>query len=321
MLGEIISHYRILKKLGSGGMGVVYEAEDTTLGRKAALKFLPEHASKDPGMLARLQREARAASALNHPNICTIYDVEAADGHYFIAMELLEGLALDHLIAEKALSNEQIVDLGLQMCDALEAAHSKGIVHRDIKPANIFVTNQNRVKVLDFGLAKVEAILATASSTGGWQTQASASELALTHPGTTMGTVSYMSPEQARGETLDARTDIFSLGVVLYQMATGKVPFEGTTSAVVFSKLLEHPPVSPVHFNPGLPAQLEQIINKTLEKDRSLRYQTVADVSADLRRLKRDSESRRSVAAAVAFPTPKAKRGSGIWVAVAVLLD
>jgi len=320
MLGETISHYRILRKLGSGGMGVVYEAEDTTLGRKVALKFLPEHASKDPGMLARLQREARAASALNHPNICTIYAVEAADGHYFIAMELLEGLALDHLIAEKALSNQQIIDLGLQMCDALEAAHSKGIVHRDIKPANIFVTNQNRVKVLDFGLAKVELMLATASSTGGPHTQANTSELALTHPGTTMGTVSYMSPEQARGETLDARTDIFSLGVVLYQMATGKVPFEGTTSAVVFSKLLEHPPVSPIHLNPGLPTQLEQIINKTLEKDRDLRYQTAADVSADLRRLKRDSESRRSVTVAVAVPAPKAKRGSRIWVAVVAIL-
>ncbi len=319
MIGETILHYRILRKLGSGGMGVVYEAEDTTLGRKVALKFLPEQTAQDPSMLARLQREARAASALNHPNICTIYAVEQADGHFFISMELLEGMALDHMIAERALTNEQIIDLGLQICDALDAAHSKGIIHRDIKPANIFVTHQNRVKVLDFGLAKVEAMLASGGADDS-QTKANTFDRGLTHPGTTMGTVAYMSPEQARGEPLDARTDIFSSGVVLYQMATGKVPFEGNTSAVVFARLLEHAPVSPVHLNPGLHSQLEGIINKTLEKDRSLRYQTAADVAADLRRLKRDSDSRRTVSVAVQTAKPKAKGNRNTWVAITAAL-
>jgi TolB-like protein len=316
MVGETISHYRILKKLGSGGMGVVYEAEDTTLGRKVALKFLPEQAAQDAGMLARLQREARAASALNHPNICTIYAVEQGNGHFFISMELLEGAALDHMLAQNALSNEQILDLGLQICDGLEAAHSKGIIHRDIKPANIFVAERNRIKILDFGLAKVEALLTGSDSS---QTSAHASDLGLTHPGTTMGTIAYMSPEQARGEPLDARTDIFSFGVVLYQMATGKVPFEGNTSAVVFSKLLEHAPVSPVSLNPGIPSQLAEIINKTLEKDRDLRYQRAADVSADLRRLKRDSGSRPTVSVAVQPAKPQAKSQRGIWVALAAV--
>ena len=316
MVGETILHYRILKKLGSGGMGVVYEAEDITLGRKVALKFLPEQTATDANMLARLQREARAASALNHPNICTIYAVEQSDGHFFISMELLEGMALDHMIAERALSNEQIIDLGMQICDALDAAHSKGIIHRDIKPANIFVTHQNRVKILDFGLAKVEALLAGADSS---QTQEHTSDFALTQAGTTMGTIAYMSPEQARGEPLDARTDIFSFGVVLYQMATGKVPFEGNTSAVVFSRLLEHAPASPVSLNPGLPAHLAEIINKTLEKDRTLRYQTVADVSADLRRLRRDSGSRQTVSVAVPVAKPAAKSNRGVLVGVAVL--
>jgi TolB-like protein len=303
-------------------MGIVYEAEDTTLGRRVALKFLPEQAAKNPTMLARLQREARAASALNHPNICTIYAVEQSGEHYFISMELLEGVALDHLIAEKSLTNEQIIDLGLQICDALEAAHGKGIIHRDIKPANIFVTHQNRVKVLDFGLAKMEELLAT---TGASQTMANPSDLNLTHAGTTMGTVAYMSPEQARAETLDARTDIFSFGVVLYQMATGKVPFEGTTSAVVFSRLLEHAPVSPAQLNPGLPSQLDGVIGKALEKDRTLRYQTIADVSADLRRLKRDSGASRAVTAAMPAAPPvqpapaKPAGGMGLKVAVAAI--
>ena len=317
MVGETILHYRILKKLGSGGMGVVYEAEDTTLGRKVALKFLPEQTASDPNMLARLQREARAASALNHPNICTIYAVEQANGHFFISMELLEGMALDHMIAERALSNEQIIDLGRQICDALDAAHSKGIIHRDIKPANIFVTHQNRVKVLDFGLAKVEALLAGADSS---QTQEHTSDFALTQAGTTMGTIAYMSPEQARGEPLDARTDIFSFGVVLYQMATGKVPFEGNTSAVVFSRLLEHAPASPVILNPGLPLHLAEIINKTLEKDRSLRYQTAADLSADLRRLRRDSDSRQTVSVAIPAAKAAAKSNRGVLAGVAVLV-
>jgi len=319
MLGEVIGHYRILKKLGSGGMGVVYQAEDITLGRKAALKFVPEGMAKDPAMLARLQREARAASALNHPNICTIYAVEEAQGHFFIAMEFLEGVTLDHMLIEKPLANEQIIDLALQICDALEAAHSKGIVHRDIKPANIFITQRNQVKILDFGLAKVDAAQAAATSSGALHMTANTSDLGLTHPGTTIGTVAYMSPEQARGEPLDARTDIFSFGVVLYQMATRKIPFEGTTSAVVFSRLLEHPHVSPVQFNPGLPPQLEDIINRALEKDRDLRYQSAAGMAADLKRLKRDSGVSRTATVAVAAAKPQRKSSSRVWVAVAAV--
>ena len=278
-------------------MGVVYEAEDTTLGRKVALKFLPDGMNKDAGMLARLQREARAASALNHPNICTIYAVEEDQGHFFISMELLEGQPLDQLLAEKTLTNDQIIDYGLQICDALEAAHAKGVIHRDIKPANIFVTNRNQVKVLDFGLAKVEEMQASASTVSGSTMNANTAEFWTTRPGTAMGTIAYMSPEQARGEDLDTRTDIFSFGVVLYQMATRKIPFEGTTSAVVFSKLLEHPPVSPVELNPGLHTQLDEIIGKMLEKDRTLRYQSAGGVAADLRRLKRDTSSVRAAAA------------------------
>jgi eukaryotic-like serine/threonine-protein kinase len=321
MLGETISHYRILKKLGSGGMGVVYEAEDTTLGRKVALKFLPEETAKDAGMLARFQREARAASALNHPNICTIHAIEEDRGRFFIAMELLEGQTLDQLLLEKPLTNEQIIDLALQICDALEAAHSKGIVHRDIKPANIFVTGRNQVKVLDFGLAKLEALKATAA--GGSSVTVPTSDFGLTRPGQAMGTIAYMSPEQARGEPLDARTDIFSFGAVLYQMATRKIPFDGNTSAVVFAKILEHPPVSPVRLNPGLHSQLEEIINKALEKDRDLRYQTATGMAADLRRLKRDTDSRRSAAVAgvAAVAGKKEKKSSWkMWAAIATVL-
>ena len=316
MLGETISHYRILNKLGSGGMGVVYEAEDTTLGRKVALKFLPEEMAKDAGMLARLQREARAASALNHPNICTIYAIEENRGQFFIAMELLEGQTLDQMLLEKPLNNQQIIDLALQICDALEAAHSKGIVHRDIKPANIFVTNRNQVKVLDFGLAKLEALKATTPGAGASLMTTGTSDFGLTRPGTTVGTIAYMSPEQARGEPLDTRTDIFSFGAVLYQMATRKIPFDGNTSAVVFSKILEYPPIPPLHLNPGLHSQLEEIINKTLEKDRDLRYQTAAGVAADLRRLKRDADSRQTAAVPIKIK-PKKKDTRTIWTAVA----
>jgi eukaryotic-like serine/threonine-protein kinase len=311
VLGETISHYRILNKLGSGGMGVVYEAEDITLGRKVALKFLPEEMAKDAGMLARLQREARAASALNHPNICTIYAIEENRGQFFIAMELLEGKTLDHMLLEKPLTNEQIIELALQICDALEAAHSKGIVHRDIKPANIFVTNRNQVKVLDFGLAKLETL--KSSGTGASLMTTDASDFGLTRPGTTVGTIAYMSPEQARGEPLDARTDIFSFGAVLYQMATRKIPFDGNTSAVVFSKILEYPPIPPLDLNPGLHSQLEEIINKTLEKDRDLRYQTAAGVAADLRRLKRDTDSRQTAAVP---GKPKKKSTGKMWAAI-----
>lgn len=317
MLGQTISHYRILRKLGGGGMGVVYEAEDITLGRKVALKFLPEGMATDAGMLARLQREARAASALNHPNICTIYAVEEDQGHFFISMELLEGKPLDQLLQEKALTNDQIIDFALQICDALETAHSKGVVHRDIKPANIFVTTRNQVKVLDFGLAKIEQQLQAAATTMGASVmEVNTAEFGLTRPGTAMGTVAYMSPEQARGEELDARTDIFSFGVVLYQMATRKVPFDGATSAVVFSKILEHPPVSPVEVNPDLHTQLDEIIRKTLEKDRDLRYQTATGVAADLRRLKRDTSSTRP-AVVGGKPTPPST--SKIWFVVAAV--
>ena len=314
MLGETISHYRVLNKLGSGGMGVVYEAEDITLGRKVALKFLPEEMAKDAGMLARLQREARAASALNHPNICTIYAIEENRGQFFIAMELLEGKTLDQILAERPLTNEQIIEEALQICDALEAAHSKGIIHRDIKPANIFVTNRNQVKVLDFGLAKLEASKSTATSANAPLMNGDTSDFGLTRVGTTMGTIAYMSPEQARGEPLDARTDIFSFGAVLYQMATRKMPFDGNTSAVVFSKILEHPPISPVHLNPGLPSQLEEIIDKALEKDRDLRYQTAAGVAADLRRLKRDTGPRQTTAIA---SKPEKKSSGKMWAAIA----
>jgi len=314
MLGETISHYRILNKLGSGGMGIVYEAEDTTLGRKVALKFLPEEMAKGAGMLARLQREARAASALNHPNICTIYAIEENRGQFFIAMELLEGKTLDQILAERPLTNEQIIEEALQICDALEAAHSKGIIHRDIKPANIFVTNRNQVKVLDFGLAKLEASKSTATSANAPLMNGDTSDFGLTRAGTTMGTIAYMSPEQARGEPLDARTDIFSFGAVLYQMATRKMPFDGNTSAVVFSKILEHPPISPVHLNPGLPSQLEEIIDKALEKDRDLRYQTATGMAADLRRLKRDTGSRQTTAIA---SKPKKKSTRKMWAAIA----
>src|ERR1039458_3592688 len=316
MLGETISHYRILNKLGSGGMGVVYEAEDITLGRKVALKFLPEEMAKDAGMLARLQREARAASALNHSNICTIYAIEENRGQFFIAMELLEGKTLDQILAERPLTNEQIIEEALQICDALEAAHSKGIIHRDIKPANIFVTNRNQVNVLDFGLAKLEASKSTATSANDPLMNGDTSDFGLTRVGTTMGTIAYMSPEQARGEPLDARTDIFSFGAVLYQMATRKMPFDGNTSAVVFSKILEHPPISPVHLNPALPSQLEVIIDKALEKDRDLRYHTAAAMAADLRRLKRDTGSRQTTAIA-SKPKPKKKSTGKMWAAIA----